>query len=107
HWMTPSAALADYVLPAASWLERPVMTTTYGVSDWLVASERAVEPLYERKTDIDFWKELGNRMGQAEYWPWKSDEELFLSRLEPLGYGTETFEAFVHTYRFDFAPKEY
>jgi anaerobic selenocysteine-containing dehydrogenase len=107
HWMTPSAALADYVLPAASWLERPVMTTTYGVSDWLVASEKAIEPLYERKTDIYFWKELGNRMGQAEYWPWKSDEELFLSRLEPLGYGTETFEEFVHSYRFDFASKEY
>jgi thiosulfate reductase/polysulfide reductase chain A len=107
YWMTPSAALADYILPSASWLERPLVATTFGVSDWLIASERAVEPLYERKTDIFFWKELGSRMGQAEYWPWKSEEELFLSRLASLGYGADTFQAFVHNYRCDFTAKEY
>lgn len=107
YWMTPSALLADYVLPAASWIERPVMTTTYGVSDWLIASERAVQPLYERKTDVDFWRELGIRLGQAEYWPWKTDEDLFRERLEPLGYEMGSYEEFVQYYRMDFAPREY
>lgn len=107
YFMTPTAMLADYVLPAASWLERPVMTTTYGVSDWLIASERSVKPLYERRTDYELWRELGIRLGQEEYWPWKNTEEVFQHRLEPLGYGNETYEDFVHEVRFDFAPREY
>lgn len=107
YWMTPTAVLADYVLPAASWLERPVLTTTYGVSDWLIASERAIEPLYERKTDYEFWRELGLRLGQGEYWPWERDEEVFKYRLEKLGYEIESYEEFVHNYRYDFAPREY
>ncbi len=107
YWMTPTAVLADYVLPAASWLERPVLTTTYGVSDWLIASERAIEPLYERKTDYEFWRELGLRLGQEEYWPWERNEDVYKYRLENLGYEIESFEEFVHNYRYDFAPREY
>ncbi|WP_028990816.1 molybdopterin-dependent oxidoreductase, partial [Thermacetogenium phaeum] len=107
YWMTPTAVLADYVLPAASWLERPVLTTTYGVSDWLIASERAIEPLYERKTDYELWRELGLRLGQGEYWPWEREEEVFKHRLEKLGYEIESYEEFVHNYRYDFAPREY
>ncbi|MBP2645725.1 MAG: Acetylene hydratase [Firmicutes bacterium] len=107
YWMTPSALLADYVLPAASWLERPVMTTTYGVSDWLIASERAIEPMFERKTDVDFWRELGLRLGQAEYWPWENDEEIFQYRLAPIGLETDSYEEFVQCYRMAFAPREY
>lgn len=107
YWMTPSAALADYVLPAASWIERPVLTTTYGVSDWLIASGRGIEPLFERKTDIEFWSELGHKMGQAEYWPWKTDEELFHYRMENLGYELDSYDDFVDLVRMDFAPREY
>ncbi|HWP97893.1 MAG TPA: molybdopterin-dependent oxidoreductase [Syntrophomonadaceae bacterium] len=107
YWMTPSAALADYILPAASWLERPVLTTTYGVSDWLIASARGIAPLFERKTDVDFWMELGHKMGQEEYWPWKTDEEVFHYRLEQLGYGFENYDEFVEYMRMDFAPREY
>ncbi|ATW23643.1 molybdopterin-containing oxidoreductase family protein [Candidatus Formimonas warabiya] len=107
YWMTPSALLADYVLPAASWIERPVLTTTYGVSDFLIASQRGIQPLYERKTDIDFWSELGHRLGQGAYWPWQSDEEIFHYRLEQMGYGTSGFDEFVEYFRMDFAPREY
>ena len=107
YWMTPSAMLADYVLPAASWLERPVMTTTYGVSDWLIASEKAIEPMFERRTDTDFWRELGIRLGQAEYWPWETDEDVFKYRLDPLGLELESYEEFVQCYRMHFAEREY
>ncbi|MBP2632777.1 MAG: Acetylene hydratase [Firmicutes bacterium] len=107
YWMTPSAALADYILPAASWLERPVMTTTYGVSDWLIASEKAIEPMFERKTDIEFWMELGRRLGQAEYWPWQTDEEIFKYRLDPIGLDVDSYEEFVELYRMHFAERDY
>jgi anaerobic selenocysteine-containing dehydrogenase len=108
YWLTPSAALADFILPAASWLERPVMTTTYGVSDWLVASARAIQPMYERKTDYEFWRELGLKMGQDEYWPWETDEEMFMHRLSKIGVDDiETYDDFVYAYRMHFAPREY
>lgn len=107
YWMTPSALLADYVLPAASWIERPVLTTTYGVSDWLIASQRGIQPLYERITDVDFWSALGHKMGQGEYWPWKTHEELFHYRLEKMGYDLDSFDEFVEEFRMDFAPREY
>lgn len=42
YWMTPTAALADYILPAAGTLERPTITSTYGCSDFLLASQRAI-----------------------------------------------------------------
>ena len=111
YWMTPSAMLADYVLPAAGWQERPVLTTTYGVSDWLIASQRAIKPLFERKTDYDFWRELGIQMGQEEYWPWESDEDVFWYRMSGLGieetYGIDNYDDFVQFVRMDFAPREY
>ncbi|MGB9661521.1 MAG: molybdopterin-containing oxidoreductase family protein [Moorellaceae bacterium] len=107
YWVTPTAMLADYVLPSASWLERPVITSTYGVSDWIIASERSTAPLFERKTDYEFWRALGIRLGQAEYWPWESLEEVALHRLEPLGYELAAYEDFVQQIRFDFAPREY
>lgn len=107
YWMTPTAVLADYVLPAADWMERPSMTTTYGVSDWLIASQRAVNPLFERRTDFDFWRELGCRLGQQEHWPWASLEEAYQARVEPLGYGLDSYDEFVEQVRLDFAPREY
>lgn len=107
YWMTPSALLADYVLPAASWQERPTLTTTYGVSDFIIASQRGIQPLYERKTDTDFWMELGRKLGQGEYWPWHTDEELFYDRIKDMGYGVDSYDEFVEYYRMDFAPRNY
>lgn len=110
YWMTPSAMLADYVLPAAGWQERPTLTTTYGVSDWLIASARGCQPLFERKTDYDFWRELGIELGQAEYWPWETDEEVFFYRMKNFGleeYGIEDYDSFVEYVRMNFADREY
>ncbi len=75
YYMTPTAELADYVLPAAGTLER---------SDF-PAYPKAMDPLYQRRDDYQFWRELGIRLGQAEYWPWKTMEEVCDYRLAPLG----------------------
>ena len=107
YWMTPAALLADYVLPAASWIERPLLTTTYGVSDWLIASARGCQPLFERKTDTDFWMELGRKMGQAEYWPWETDEDVFYDRFQNMDHGMDNYDDFVEYVRMDFAPRDY
>lgn len=88
YFMTPSAQLADYVFPAASWLERPTMRTE--LSGYFVYGGEAALPAikdgeYERRSDYDFWRGLGIRLGQEEYWPWNSLEETYDYRLQPLG----------------------
>ncbi len=107
YWLTPTAMLADYVLPAAGWLERPTITSTYGCSDFVIASQRAVQPLYERRTDFEFWKGLGERLGQGEFWPWQDLEEAYYYRLQPLGHNVSNYDEFVESVRFDFPPREY
>jgi anaerobic selenocysteine-containing dehydrogenase len=94
-WMTPNAQLADYVLPAASWLERPMCSTMEDLTDVVWGGERAIQPLGERKDDYTFWRELGLAVGQDESdWPWETLEEVIAYRLKPLGI---TYEEFVKT----------
>jgi anaerobic selenocysteine-containing dehydrogenase len=85
HFMTPTAMLADYVLPAASKLERGTLSTMEDFTSVLVAAERAVAPLGERRTDYHFFRELAIRLGFGEYFPWETEEKLYDWRLEPLG----------------------
>ena len=83
-FMTPSALLADYVLPAACYLEKPYMSE-WDFFSFFDVSEAAINPLYERKPEYYFWRELGLRLGQKEYWPWKTLEEAYDYRLAPMG----------------------
>jgi len=91
-WMTPCAELADYVLPEASWLERPSFSSFVDYSPYMVGGEAAlpteVEGQFSRKTQYDFFRGLGIRLGQGEYWPWKTLEESLDYRVRPLGYSS-------------------
>ena len=69
HFLTPTGALADYVLPATDALERPHMNNLWGFSNAYNGRKAAVEPLYERRDDYQLWCDLGKRLGQAEHWP--------------------------------------
>jgi anaerobic selenocysteine-containing dehydrogenase len=84
-FMTPTALLADYVVPIASKLEKPVCHTHEDFAPVLACGEAAVEPLGERKQDYLFWKGLATRLGFGEYFPWKDEEDLADYRLAPLG----------------------
>ncbi|MBP1706437.1 MAG: phsA2 [Chloroflexi bacterium] len=85
YWMTPSALMADYVLPVASWMERAYIDTIEDFADFAVCGEKAIDPLGERREDLYFWRELGRRLGQEEYWPWKNSEEMIADRVKPMG----------------------
>lgn len=84
--MTPSAQLADYVMPSASWMERPYWTTWEDFAPACCFGEKAIEPLGERKDDYFFWRGLALRLGQEQYWPWETHEEVMEYRAEPIGY---------------------
>jgi anaerobic selenocysteine-containing dehydrogenase len=86
YFMTPTAILADYVLPAADWLERVVVNKLDGTRNCVNVGERSVKLEYERRDDYEFWRGLGIRLGQEEYWPWPTLEECLNYRFKPLGY---------------------
>ncbi|MBI9045064.1 MAG: molybdopterin-dependent oxidoreductase [Anaerolineaceae bacterium] len=88
---TPTSILADYVLPIAGGLERPLLQTNAGTANIAYGGKAAVRPYYERRPDYDFWRGLGIRMGQEDYWPWKTFEESLDSSLTPLGITWDEF----------------
>jgi len=83
--MTPSAQLADYVLPAASWLERDICTNMGDFVSFVFGGEKAIDPLGERRDSYQFFRGLGMAVGQSEWWPWKNTAEVSDYRLKPLG----------------------
>jgi len=94
-FMTPTCQLADYVLPAASALEKPAIFGGEYMRS-LSGGVAAVEPFYERKPEFYLWRELGVRLGQEKYWPWKTQEEAYDYRLSPMGV---TFREFIEKRR--------
>jgi anaerobic selenocysteine-containing dehydrogenase len=55
------------------------------MADIATFHDKAVEPLGERKPDLYMWRELGIRLGQEEYWPFKTTKEMWSHVLEPIG----------------------
>lgn len=101
-FLTPSAQLADYVLPATTYMERPWIWS-YAA---LVGSERAlpksIPGQYDRRDDYDLWRELGVRLGQEAEWPWETLEDYYDYRLAPSGL---TFAEFMAQGRYLAPPK--
>jgi anaerobic selenocysteine-containing dehydrogenase len=93
-FMTPTAMLADYVMPGAGSLERSMIQTYGGVANIAYGGPGAVKPRYQRRTDFDFWCELGKRCGQKRYWPWNTLEEALDDVFAPTG---QSWEAFCQT----------
>jgi anaerobic selenocysteine-containing dehydrogenase len=85
HFMTPTAMVADYVLPSASKLERGGLSTVEDFTPFFQAGEKAVEPLGERRSDYQFFRGLAIKLGFGEYFPWETEEDLYNYRLKPLG----------------------
>lgn len=108
YFMTPTALMADFVLPVAGAMERPMVHTNYGVTDSIVCSERAIWPMYERKTDYNIWKDLGLACGQTEEdWPWPELEDAYFHVLSPLGLPITSYNDFVERFRMYYPPLQY
>jgi len=91
-FMTPTAELADIVLPSCTFLEQTRFVTydTHADHGWnstsrLALSSKVVEPVGESWSDWKIICELGRKMGYAEYFPWKTREEAIDDELQPLG----------------------
>jgi len=79
-FMTPTAKLADIILPGTTFLERADIRDAYHTHEALalfVKTEKAIEPVGNSMTDWKIWAELGRRMGYGDAFPWKNTRELF------------------------------
>jgi len=85
-FMTPTAELADYVLPAAMWPERDGICDMMYVN-YIGARQKAIEPLYECWHDMKISIELVKRIPWADrnFIPWDSVEEFHEWRVKGLG----------------------
>lgn len=94
-FLTPSALLADVVLPVCSWLEVDSLTGGPGGADHVILCQQAVvPPLGECKTDETIFMELCQRMGKD--WGASHLDEILDQRLNKLrsvpGYEDMTLE---------------
>ncbi|MCM1565483.1 MAG: molybdopterin-dependent oxidoreductase [Dehalobacter sp.] len=91
-FQTPTSMLADYILPGAGVLERPLIETKAGTANIAYGGDQAVEPYYERRADFYFWKELGQRLGQdPQEWPWETYRDAQEASLAPAGITWEEY----------------
>jgi len=92
-FINASSRFADYVLPAAHWLERPFLSYGYGylafVGDYVEAKHAPIAPAFEHRGDYDLWRDLGRRLGQAGHWP-DSAEQFWQSLIAPAGLDFDT-----------------
>ena len=90
--MTPTAQMADYVLPAAAALEHPCFQAMGGVEDFCYGGPRAVEPQFERREDYVILRELALRLGDAEeHWPARDLTEELARTIAPAGMSWDRF----------------
>jgi anaerobic selenocysteine-containing dehydrogenase len=94
YFMTPTAELADYVLPATTWLERDE-TCDDGYHDYVAARQKAVEPQGEAWDDLKIVIELVKRIPWAdrERIPWDSPAECYDWMVAGMGMTFEEFKA--------------
>jgi len=90
-FMTPTAMLSDYVIPITGGFEQSVIQMNGGVANIMYGGGAAIDPLYGRRSDFDFWMELGKRCGQKDHWPWDSLEGAMNDVLAPTGTTWEEF----------------
>ena len=91
HIMTPTAQLADYVLPGDSWLERNHLQDSLRWTASIIVSNKSMEAPGECRGVFDFWRDLAVRMGFEEHFPWKTVEDMYDYRLKKLGVSFKEF----------------
>ena len=88
-FLTPTAELADLVLPAATWLEMDYVAEFWKRHGYVLARKKVIQ-VGECKSDHEMLNELGRRMEQKDHW-WPTVHEALNAILQP---SRLTFEEF-------------
>ncbi|HHQ6616857.1 TPA: DMSO/selenate family reductase complex A subunit [Serratia fonticola] len=75
-YLTPSAKYADVLLPETSFMERWNIGETWGTANYLILSEKLIEPEFERRSDYDWIREVAQKLGvEQEFSLGRSEKE--------------------------------
>lgn len=92
-FMTPTAALADYVLPGDVFSERNHVADSWSWTNRLALSQKVVEAPEQASSTFKFWRDLAHRMGLGEHFPWENLEDILDYRLSRSNRTFAEFEA--------------
>jgi thiosulfate reductase/polysulfide reductase chain A len=89
-----TAWYADVVLPESIYLERTdCIQQANGLKPQMFLRRQAVQPRYDTMEGAMIIKQLAERLGIGNYFPYNNMEELVRWQLEPTGFSMEDFEA--------------
>jgi len=101
-FLTPTAQMADIVLPASSWLERNNIISSFQSSYTYTIAQQKAAVLPEARSDVDIVIDLAHRLGLGDkFWP--DETALFDHLLAPTG---NTLAQFIQKKRL-YAPLKY
>jgi anaerobic selenocysteine-containing dehydrogenase len=89
-FMTPTAELADIVLPAATWLEMDYIGDFWKRHGRLLPRRKVVQ-IGECRSDHEMLNDLAKRIGQGPFW-WESFEGGLDTILKPMGLTWQEFK---------------
>jgi anaerobic selenocysteine-containing dehydrogenase len=89
-FMTPTAEMADIVLPAATWLEMDYIGDYWKRHGYILPRRKVIQ-VGECRPDHEMINDLAHRVGQGEHW-WESFAGGLDYILEPMGLTFEQFK---------------
>lgn len=97
-FMTPTAKMADIVLPASTWLERNNVISSFQSNNTHTLIQQKAITIGEAKSDVDIIIELAKRLGLEEHF-WENSEKFYDYLLSPTGYTFKEAAAKRHLYK--------
>lgn len=88
-FLTPTAQLADLVLPAATWLEQEDVVNLHKI--WCVLARKKLAQIGETRDDREVIIQLAHRLGLEKAFPWKNLREYLDWLLEDTGMSFDEF----------------
>jgi anaerobic selenocysteine-containing dehydrogenase len=89
-FLTPTAELADIVLPAATWLEMDYIGDFWKRHGYILPRRKVIQ-VGECRSDHEMLNDLAHRVGQGEHW-WDDFEKALDWILEPMGITWQEFK---------------
>jgi anaerobic selenocysteine-containing dehydrogenase len=89
-FLTPTAELADIVLPAATWLEMDYVGDFWKRHGYILPRRKVIQ-VGECRSDHEMLNDLAHRVGQGEHW-WDDFEGALDYILEPMGITWQDFK---------------
>ena len=84
---------SDVILPESTYLERDnAVCVQKGLKPRLAVRKKVVEPESDTKPSWWIFKQLADKLGCGEYFPYNSIEELWDWQLEPTGFSIKDFD---------------